>query len=181
MPGPRLTRPRGLVSLDLRVTPRRAATFPWTSLAAGRCELLFQEISGWRFFLEVGVLSPSASPCYFYTVVRGGFIGKLVKPSSGLCLQCERGAGSLCSPVETFAETVCLLSRRKEDKWSNALTNLGWTEKDLLCFFFWLTELRRLGILLFNFMLLFRCFDVLTGTCWAGSWQTMADITCVIA
>ncbi len=114
-------------------------------------------------FLEVGVVPVSASLCYFYVVVRGvGSQEGLLKPSSGLRLQCEQ-RGSLCGPVEIVAETFCLLSGRKGDKWGSALENVGpRTEKDLLCFLLtrWITETRDI------FQTSWCCFAAFTS--WLG-------------
>lgn len=52
------------------VCDKNATTFPWTSLAASRCERAFQEISGWMCFLEVGVLPVCASPCLSVLFIR---------------------------------------------------------------------------------------------------------------
>lgn len=58
---------------------------------------VWASVSGNLFFLEVGVCAACLclSLCYFYVVVRGGFTGELVKPSSGLRLQCEQKGGWL--------------------------------------------------------------------------------------
>lgn len=122
-------------------------------------------VSGSFWTLEVSYVLPwsrrGASICLLVAAIftrlwgGGGCIGKLVKPSSGLRLECERGR-----PAHSdffFLLKLFGFARAGEDEWSNSLSR---SEKDLLCL-----DHRDSGGFFFCFMLLFfGCSDVLSSS-----------------
>lgn len=96
-------------------------------------------VSGSFWTLEVSYVLPwsrrGASICLLVAAIftrlwgGGGCIGKLVKPSSGLRLECERG-GPAHSDFFFFLLKLFGFARAGEDEWSNSLSR---SEKDLLC------------------------------------------------